>query len=239
MFRRPAVALSAVFVVLVSFAACSGKKAGESGPPPSSKLKVTTVTVSGPGASKADSSKQQTAEAAAAPVATYYNGAYFDLRLPTDDYKAAFTGFTPTIAAQAQGPQKDTATLGDVGGQLKSLRAESIAATVSLYGDADGGVGQGVVHANVQGEGVLQDGGTMSLTHIDDFYVVKTGANWIVTGYVIAQKIDAPPAPASDSTATATPGASPTLSTAAASSSSPSASSTKKSTPTPTSTRKK
>lgn len=190
-------------------------------------ISIKSVEVLGPGA-KTASSSDKTAEAALGPVRNYYDGAFFKVELATQDFAKAFGDFTPTVASLAQGAQKSTLTPDDP--NIAALWAERLEAKVSLYADAEGGIEAGIIKVSMVGGGKLVDGSPLSISHIDDFYVVKSKDKWIVTGYAVLQQIDAPPA--GPVTASASPSVSPSPSASA--SPSPTKSSTKSPTKSPT-----
>lgn len=209
-------------MAIALFAGCSSSADKPARDPDSVPISIKSVEVLGPGAKNAESSKDKTADAALGPVRSYYDGAFFKVELPAQDFAKAFDGFTPTIAVVAQGVHKSTLTPDDP--SIAALWAERLDAKVSLYADSEGAVEVGIIKVAMVGGGRLIDGLPVSISHVDDFYVVKSKGKWVVTGYAVRQDIDAPPMgqvtetaspvspPATSPSATTSPSGNPTKS---------------------------
>lgn len=220
-------------IALALLAGCSKSAEEPAKDPNSVPISIKSVEVLGPGAKNAEQSKDKTAEAALGPVRTYYDGAFFKVALPAQDFAKAFGDFTPTVAAAAQGAQKATLTPDDP--NIAALWAERLEAKVSLYADNEGAMEAGIIKVSMVGGGKLTDGSPLSISHIDDFYVIKSKDKWVVSGYAVLQQIDAPPA--GPVTATASPVNSPAASPSPTASPSPAKSQTKSPTKSPTKSR--
>lgn len=199
-----------IAIALALLVGCSKSAEEPAKDPNSVPISIKSVDVLGPGARNAEASKAQTADAVLVPVRTYYDGAFFKIELPAQDFAKAFGDFTPTVSAIAQGAQKSTLTPDDP--NIAALWAEKLDAKVSLYADGEGAVSVGMVKVTLTGGGKLVDGTPLSISHVDDFYLVKNGSRWVVTGYAVLQQIDAPPASPTAQTPTASPSASPSAS---------------------------
>lgn len=233
------IAVTSLTLALLLAVGCSSSKESEPPPPESAALQVIGTTVSGPGASAAEAAKSQSANELVAPIRNYFDKAYFKVEFPTTDFRAAFDGFTPTVATAALGGQAETMTPASISEQLGELHATTINVTVSMYAEDGGAVGLGTAKVAMVGEGRLSDKSPVAISQVADFYLVKSGQKWMVTGYVVSQKIDAPPPAASDSTATATPGAATTTTASATPSASPSPSRSASATRSPSPTRRR